>query len=259
MSSSFIEYVNNINLKEFFSKLDALNAAALAENVRHFTTKEGDKRDSIVCTYFGEVGVNRIVDAIVERLLAPPALRIGSKVLDVGAGSGFFTTRIAQKILCQVADVGFYAIDVTPAMLLALANKSAAITPFLGIAENIRGSMQEAKAYAVMPDNFDAVFSTLMLHHSVNPEKVFESISKVLAENGKAVVLDLCEHKFEEFKSEMGDLHSGFRLSDIQKMAETFFLEVKIEKIHEIGCTCSGRTAEIFAATMQKPARKTVI
>jgi len=93
-----------------------------------------------------------------------------------------------------------------------------------------------------------------MLHHSAKPEKVFESISKVLTDNGKAVILDLCEHKFAEFKTEMEDVHLGFKLEDIRKKATNYFSKVTIEKMPGIGCTCSGRSAEIFVATMRNKA-----
>jgi len=251
MPSSFAEYVESLDMEQFFSNLGAADAEALAKGVQHFTVKEGEKRDAIVQGYFGDEGVNRIVEAITTRLLAPPKLRTGSKVLDVGAGSGFFTARIAQKINREVPNVAFYAMDATPAMLLALAKKNTGVTPFLGVAENIQSSINEAKAYAAIPAKFDAAFSTLMLHHSVNPAKVFESLSKALANKGKAVILDLCEHRFEEFKTEMGDVHLGFKHDDIQKMAEAYFAKVEIEKMSGINCSHSGRRAELFVASMR--------
>jgi len=259
MPSDFAEYVKSLNMIQFFSKLGVANPEALAQSVRHFTAKEGDKRDAIVQGYFGDEGVNRIVEAITERLLAPPTLRTGSKVLDVGAGSGFFTAKIAEKVSQTVPNVAFYAMDATPAMLLALAKKKTGITPFLGAAENIKASVKEAKAYAAIPAKFDAAFSTLMLHHSVNPAKVFESISQALTSNGKAVILDLCQHKFEEFRTEMGDVHLGFKLDHIQKMAEAYFATVEIGKLPGICCSHSGRSAEFFAASMQGAALKPVI
>jgi len=257
--NNLAEYVKSLDMEQFFSKLGAANPEALAKSVQHFTAKEGDKRDAIVQGYFGEEGVNRIVEAITERLFSAPMLRTGSKVLDVGAGSGFFTAKIAEKVNRSVRDVAFYAMDATPAMLLALAKKQVGITPFLGVAENIKASIKEARAYAEIPDKFDAVFSTLMLHHSTKPETVFESIKKVLTNNGKAIILDLCEHKFEEFKTEMGDVHLGFKLEHVQKMAKTYFATVKIEKMSGICCSHSGRIAELFIASMQGTALKTVI
>ena len=253
------EYVKNLDIEQFFNKLGAANPETLAKGVQHFTAKEADKRDAIVLGYFGEKGVNRIVEAITERLISYPSLRTGSKVLDVGAGSGFFTAKIVERVNRTVSNVAFYAMDATPAMLLALAKKKAGITPFLGVAENIEASIKEARAYAEIPDKFDAVFSTLMLHHSTKPEKVFESIKKVLEKNGKAVILDLCEHKFAEFKTEMGDVHLGFKLDAVPKMAKLYFSEVEVEKMPGIGCSCSGRSAEIFIVSMRNTASKKVI
>src|SRR3990170_3766086 len=218
MATSFDEYVKNVGLEQLFKKLGSANPETLAKTVQHFTVKEAEKRDKIVLGYFGEEGVNRIVEAVTEKLLSAPSLRTGSSVLDVGAGSGFFTARIAEKI----PDAEFYAKD--------------------------------AATYAEIPEKFDAAFSTLMLHHSAKPEKVFESISKILTDNGKAVILDLCEHKFAEFKTEMEDVHLGFKLEDIRKKATKYFSKVTIEKMAGIGCTCSGRSAEIFVATMRNKA-----
>ncbi|HLE74896.1 MAG TPA: class I SAM-dependent methyltransferase [Candidatus Bathyarchaeia archaeon] len=259
MATSFEEYIKNVDLKQLFKKLGAANPETIAKGVQHFTAKEGDKRDAIVLGYFGEKGVNRIVEAITERLLSAPSLRTGSKVLDVGAGSGFFTAKIAERTKSKIPHVAFYAMDATPAMLLALAKKKTSITPFLGVAENIEASIKEARAYAEIPDKFDAVFSTLMLHHSTKPEKVFENIKKALSKNGKAIILDLCEHKFTEFKTEMGDVHLGFKLDAIRKMAKPYFSEVEIEKMPGIGCSCSDRSAEIFIVSMRNTTSKTVI
>jgi len=254
MTNSFDEYVKNVGLEQLFKKLGAANSETLAKAVQHFTVKEAEKRDKIILGYFGEEGVNRIVEAVTEKLLSAPSLRKGSSVLDVGAGSGFFTAKIAKNINSKIPNVKFFAMDATPAMLISLAKKEPYVTPFLGIAENIQASAKEATAYAEIPEKFDAAFSTLMLHHSVRPAKVFESISEVLTDNGKAVILDLCEHKFAEFKTEMEDVHLGFKLEDIRKKATEYFSKVTIEKMPGIGCTCSGRSAEIFVATMRNKA-----
>jgi len=180
-----------------------------------------------------------------------PRLKANANVLDVGAGTGFFTVRIAEKIYGRLPKVSFYAMDITPAMLLSLEKKKANITPFIGIAENIRGSVEQAREYINIPYKFDAIFSTLMLHHSTQPEKVFRSLKEALKKKGKAIVVDLCEHGFEEFKTEMGDVHLGFKPENVYKMARKYFSEAKVEKMPEICCECSGRSAEIFVAFMQ--------
>jgi SAM-dependent methyltransferase len=223
--------------------------------VKHFTTKEAENRDRIVIDYFGENGINRIDDSITEFLLADPRLAVDANVLDAGAGSGFFTAKVEDRIRSVLPKVNFYAMDLTPAMLCVLA-RNTDITPFIGLAENLRGSMLEARKHFRIPLKFDAVFSTLMLHHSVRPEKVFESISQVLKKNGKAVIIDLCTHKFKEFKEEMGDIHLGFNPQTIKRMASIFFSSVEVRKIPGISCKSSGRSAEIFVTTLQNPSQK---
>lgn len=245
------EYLGQLQLERFFGKLGASNPEVLVGEVEHFTTKEAEKRDRIVLSYFGEEGVDRIVNAVAENLLSQPRLQKEAKVLDVGAGSGFFTVKIAEEIRKRLLKAAFYALDMTPAMLILIQKKSVEITAFLGLAENVEGSVKEAEAYAVVPESFDAAFSILMLHHCAQPEMVFRSIRNVLREGGKAVILDLCEHGFEEFRNEMGDLHLGFKTEKVQEMAQKHFSRVRVERIPGIRCECSGRAAEIFVASMQ--------
>src|SRR4030067_2035330 len=136
MATCFDEYVKNVGLEQLFKKLGAANPEILAKAVQHFTAKEAEKRDKIVLGYFGEDGVNRIVEAVTEKLFSAPSLRKCSSLLDVGAGSGFFTAKIAKKIDSKIPNVKFFAMDATPAMLISLAKKEQHVTPFLGIAEN---------------------------------------------------------------------------------------------------------------------------
>jgi ubiquinone/menaquinone biosynthesis C-methylase UbiE len=185
-------------------------------------------------------------------LFAPPGLPVNAKVLDVGAGTGLFTIKVYNRVRQLFPKVSFYAMDATPAMLMALERKSVDITMFVGLAENIKGSVKEARKYFDIPFRFDAVFSTLMLHHSIEPEKVFQSIKEILKSKGKAIIVDLCKHSFEEVKTEMGDIHLGFDLESINKMATKHFSRIKIEKIGGIRCECSGRSIEIFAAFLEK-------
>jgi SAM-dependent methyltransferase len=251
ISTSPEKYLKSLQLEQLFRKLGASHPEILAKEIEHFTTREGEKRDKIVTNYFGKTGVNRIVDVITKLLLASPKLPAKAKVLDVGAGSGFFTTKIARKIRAEFPTVSLYAMDLTPTMLLSLVKKKANVTPFIGIAENIKDSIAEARKFFKIPYKFDAIFSTLMLHHSIQPEKVFKSFKQVLKKRGKAIIVDLCEHDFEEFRTEMGDVHLGFKPEKVYNMTRKHFSEVKIEELAGICCECSGRSAKVFVLTMQ--------
>ncbi|MBC7129971.1 methyltransferase domain-containing protein, partial [Candidatus Bathyarchaeota archaeon] len=195
-------------------------------------------------------GVKRIADTITQALLSPPKPKENAKILDVGAGSGFFTLRIFKKLRRHLPNASFYAMDLTPAMLNVLARKTSEITPFLGVAENIKGSMEHARKYLNIPEKFDAIFSTLMLHHCPNIEPVFESLRKAVDANGKVIILDLCKHSFQEFMEEMGDLHLGFEPEQIKEKAEKHFSKTEIKKIPGVCCKCSSRSAELFVAYM---------
>jgi SAM-dependent methyltransferase len=231
-------------------ELEVPNAEKLIEEVKHFTEREAEKRDKIVLSYFGEDGVERIVESIVRCLLSPPKLRENAKTLDVGAGSGFFTLAVAEKLRQHLPEASFYAMDITPAMLRLLAGKTSQVTPFLGVAENIRGSLEHASRYMRVPERFDAIFSTLTLHHCPDIEKVFQSVKEAVGIHGKAVFVDLCKHSFKEFREEMGDVQLGFEPELIKKLAEKHFSKVQVEKMPGICCESSGRSAELFIALM---------
>jgi SAM-dependent methyltransferase len=243
-------YLESVDTRNLLKQLQVSNVEPLFEAIEHFTRKEAEKRDKILLGYFGEAGINRIVESICNRLLVPPKLKGDAQILDVGAGSGLFTTRVAQNLHKTLPETSFYAMDITPAMLKTLAKKDSDIVPFLGVAENIVQSVRLASKHLDIPAKFDAVYSTLMLHHCLSVEAVFKSMKNALKSPGKAVVVDLKEHQFTEFREEMGDIHLGFKLEHIEKDAKKFFAKTSIEKLPGICCSSSGRSAELFVVYM---------
>lgn len=155
---SFEEYARNLNLDKFFEVLGVSDPKLLAREVGYFTVKEAECRDQILLSYFGDEGINRIVDKTVELLFTSPMLPTDAKVLDVGAGTGFFTAKIAEKVHAKLPKVLFYAMDATPSMLLSLAKKNAKVKPFIGLAENIKGSIEEAKNILISQINLTQLF-----------------------------------------------------------------------------------------------------
>lgn len=249
-NSSFERYLQTVQLSKLLKELDARNVETLTQQVRHFTETEAERREKIVLSYFGIEGVHRIVDSIADCLLSSPRLSVNAEILDVGAGTGYFTIKIAQKLRKNLAKASFYAMDVTPAMLRVLVRRTADILPFIGTVENVSASIRLAKKHLKIPERFDAVYSTLTLHHCLDTEKAFGSIHQVLKIPGKAVIVDLCEHSFEEFREEMGDVHLGFQPEETKEKASKFFRKVQMEKIPGIRCESSGRSAELFIAYM---------
>ena len=249
--STLGDYLKTIDLPKLLTELGAQDPELLVNGIRHFTQKEARKRDKIVLDYFGEKGIRQIVDTVATKLNLQPELKQTAQILDVGAGSGLFTAQIASKLKKHLPKASFYAMDATPAMLLAIEKKKEGITPFFGIAENVAGSIRKSKEYATIPNQFDAVFSTLVLHHCTEIDKVFKSLREVLKPSGKAVIIDMCTHSFAEFKTEMGDVHLGFDPEQIEKAARKVFSKVTVEKLPGIYCSSSGRRAELFVATLR--------
>ncbi|MEM0054469.1 MAG: methyltransferase domain-containing protein [Nitrososphaeria archaeon] len=246
--ANFKDYFNKIDVIEYLKEIGVPNLEDIARGIKHFSENEADKRDKIILGYFGKEGLSRIIESITEYLLAPPKLRAEAKILDVGCGSGYFTINVAKRVREYLSKVSFYAMDPTPIMLSVLANKSNEIVPFIGVAENIAESINFARKYVTIPKKFDAIFSTLTLHHCREVEKVLRSIKEVLRKNGKAIIIDLCEHPFKEFREEMGDIHLGFNPSFIEKEAKLFFKKVYVKRMAGICCECSGRIADLFVA-----------
>jgi len=249
-SLTFERYLQTIDMQKLLTELAVPNAEMILKEIKHFTQKEAEKRDKILLGYFSEDSINLIVDSICNRLLSKPKLRENAEILDVGAGSGLFTIRVARKLRSKLPKAAFYAMDATPIMLQMLTRKTSEIQPFLGIAENITKSAELARKHFWIPHKFDALFSTLMLHHCISVEKVFQSMHEALKTHGKVVVVDLCKHPFEEFRKEMGDIHLGFEPKQIEKVAKRLFTEASIEKLPGICCSSSGRCAELFIAYM---------
>jgi ubiquinone/menaquinone biosynthesis C-methylase UbiE len=247
---TFERYLQTLQFPKVLRELGIQNPETLTEQMRYFTEEEAERRDQMVLSYFGAEGVQRIVCSVVERLLSQPMLTENAKILDMGAGTGFFTIKIAQKLRENLPKARFYAMDITPAMLQALMRKTTDIFPFWGVAENINASIRLARKCLKIPEKFDAVYSTLTLHHCLDTDKVFRSVQEVLEPNGKAVIVGLCRHSFEEFRTEMGDIHLGFEPEKVREKASEYFGKVQMEKMPGICCECSGRKAELFLAYM---------
>jgi SAM-dependent methyltransferase len=251
--SIYERYLKEADFRDFLRRLDLPDIEVLMANVEYFTEKEAEKRDEIVKGYFGVSAINTIVDEVAKNL---QKLSKKSSILDVGAGTGFFTTGIAEKLAGR--NFGFYAFDATPAMLNVLVKKlcklNASIPPILGVAERINESITVSrKVYQPLgielPSRYDAIISILMLHHCKNPSEVFNSMKRTLKPKGKLVLIDLCKHNFEEFRKKMGDIHLGFELNYVKNELDKIFTVERMEKMGE-GCKCeeSGRSAELFIA-----------
>ena len=243
----------NEELESVLKSVTPDRSAELLRQVNHFTNNEAEHRDEIVYGYFGREGVGTIARIISDRILSHMRQN-DPRILDIGSGVGTFTVPILDYLEHRLSGIKFFAMDLTPSMLRILAGKTDRITPFVGNAEDIAESARIARKRVEIPEKFDSVVSVLMLHHIPDVWKVFRSISGVLEDGGIAVLVDMVEHPFAEWRQEMGDYHLGFKMGDIEKLAHIYFKEVKVEKLPaECECSESGRSASLFMSVMAAP------
>lgn len=72
----------------------------------------------------------------------------------------------------------------------------------------------------VPAESVDVALLSQALHHAHNPENALSAAHKILKPNGKIIIIDLREHKFEQAKSLYGDRWLGFAKSTLYDWLE---------------------------------------
>jgi cyclopropane fatty-acyl-phospholipid synthase-like methyltransferase len=114
---------------------------------------------------------SRVIDAL--------ALKPGMKVADIGAGTGYFSMRLAKA-----PGVSVFAVDVEPAMIDYLKQRAAkeqitSVTPVLAAAT--RPSLPEPVDVALVVDTY---------HHLPNRPAYFRDLKKSLKPGGRVAIID---------------------------------------------------------------------
>lgn len=252
MALTVEDYLTREDPAKLFARLRVADAEALARNVAHFTEKEAAERDRILLGHLGSDGAEQVAEVVVEGLLPAGAMNPSPAILDLGAGSGFFTRRVDEALRSKGLKPRMFAMDATPAMLRALGSKPFRAVPFLGLLEDIEGSVREAAKLQPLPPLFDGAFSTLALHHCPRPERFFEGAARVLRHGAPMVVVDMMEHGHEEFRASMGDVHLGFAPGQVAAWAAERFFRAEARVLPDACCTSDGERVGLFAATLQR-------
>ena len=151
--------------------------------------------------------------------LALRLLRIarGSTVADVGAGSGYFTVRMA-KIVGPTGKV--YASDIQPGMLTLLRENVARakldnVVPVLGTIDDPR----------LPPASLDLAIMVDVYHEFSEPQRMLQRIREALKPDGRLVLLEyraedpnvpiLPDHKMSKAQVRQELEHEGFKQSRV--------------------------------------------
>lgn len=160
-----------------------------------------------------------------ERVIETLALTPSAEVADLGAGTGYFSMRLARA----VPEGHVHAIDVEPSMVRHLANRAAeeGLTNVLAI----EGTATETGLSRAV----DVVLVVDTFHHIATRSRYFSAVRAQLNPGGRVVIIDFrvdsemgppAEFKIapEQVEAEMRE--AGFRLSASHAfLPEQYFLE----------------------------------
>jgi ubiquinone/menaquinone biosynthesis C-methylase UbiE len=131
----------------------------------------------------------------------------GKVVADLGCGEGHLAlllARFAKKVV---------AFDQSEKMLNLVSEK--AVEKHVEDRMELRvGILEELD---LSGEEFDAVFLSQALHHTSNPERVIQSVSRGLKSGGQLVILDLVRHEHEWTREEWADQWLGFDPLEIRE------------------------------------------
>lgn len=114
-----------------------------------------------------------------EQVLDRVGIHAGMRVADLGAGPGFFTLPLAER----VGPAGtVYATDIAQAMLDALASRGVPPHVHLRVAEENRIPIADAAV--------DVALLAFVLHELVDPVAFLTEVRRILAPGGRLVVLE---------------------------------------------------------------------
>jgi len=132
---------------------------------------------------------NRDAQERPEMVLDSLRIPTGATVADLGAGAGYFTWRLAQRVGTQGQVV---AVDIQPAMLDRIRTevKNRGLTNV----QVVLGSQTNP----ALPDGVDLVFIANAYHEFSQPEAMMTAIRRCLKPNGRVVVIEYAEEHDED-------------------------------------------------------------
>ena len=116
---------------------------------------------------------------------------------DLGCGTAPLTEALAPFVRRVVA------VDSSRAMLAAARRR-------VGELDNVDLRHGELEALPIDDGELDAAVLFLVLHYTVDPERVLAEVRRALAPHGRLLLVDMVPHDHDEYRQQMGHLWQGF-------------------------------------------------
>jgi len=116
-------------------------------------------------------------DQVVEALALPE----GSVLADIGAGTGYFTVRLAKRYPSSK----IIAVDIEPDMVAYVSNRAKAA----GL-KNVETCLTFADKPVTLPEKADVIFIADTYHHIPNRDEYFLQLRQSLKPDGELVIID---------------------------------------------------------------------
>jgi ArsR family transcriptional regulator len=136
---------------------------------------------------------------VIDALAGHGRITPGSRVVDVGTGTGFVAAGLAGRAASVTG------IDNSPAMLAAAAGNLAAVG-----AGNVTLAEGELESLPLADDSVDVAVANMVLHHAADPAAMVAEMARVVRPGGTIAITDEVEHRYEWMRTEQADIWLGF-------------------------------------------------
>lgn len=167
--------------------------------------------------YDGQKSRTQNVDNIAETVLKNLSFSKEMHIMDFGSGTGLLLSQIAP----YVGEIT--AVDISPSMIGVLKSKMTTIDCKLKI-------LQLDLTKEELDTKFDAIISSMTIHHIENVQEIFNKFYSLLNDNGTIAIADLDQEDGSFHSEDTGVFHHGFDRNEFLSIAKNAgFKDLKIQ------------------------------
>ena len=187
--------------------------------------------------YDSEKSRTQNVSTIAQTILKEVSFSKEMKILDFGSGTGLLLSEIAPYV------DEITAVDISSAMNDVLKSKK----------EEIKCSLQIVQMDLTkksLEQKFDAIISSMTIHHIEDVLSLFKKFHSLLKDNGTIALADLDTEDGSFHTEDTGVFHCGFDREDFVNMAKKAgFKDIKIQDASTIAKPTNNYSVFLLTAT----------